>query len=179
MNLPVSSEKYMPDVVRQAKGNEGQYLTFTLGKEMFAIGILNIKEILEYGSLTAVPMMPEFIRGVINLRGSVVPVVDLAARFGGKRSQVTKRTCIVIIEVTSDEGRQDIGVVVDAVSEVLEIPDTEIEPAPAFGAKIRADFIQGMGKVDGKFVIILEVDKVLSADELAIVSQAGAIAEAN
>ena len=172
MSLPVTKKETLP-VVTDSQGEEGQYLTFTLGKEMFAIGILNIKEILEYGQLTSVPMMPAFIRGVINLRGAVVPVVDLGARFGGQQSEITKRTCIVIIEVATDDTRQDIGVVVDAVSEVLEIPEEEIEPAPAFGARIRADFIAGMGKVNGKFVIILEVDKVLSVDELAIVSRVG------
>lgn len=174
MNMPVTAKRVATSAERQPQGEEGQYLTFTLRGEMFAIGILNIKEIIEYGQLTGVPMMPAFIRGVINLRGSVVPVVDLAARFGGKAAEITRRTCIVIIEVNTDDGRQDIGVVVDAVSEVLEIPAGEIEPAPAFGAKIRADFIRGMGKVEGKFVIILEVDKVLSVDELAMVSQVGA-----
>ena len=158
------------EVTEDSQGEEGQYLTFSLRKEMFAIGILNIKEILEYGQLTSVPMMPEFIRGVINLRGAVVPVVDLGARFGDKQSEITKRTCIVIVEVVCDDNRQDIGVVVDAVSEVLEIPSEEIEPAPAFGAKIRADFIEGMGKVNGKFVIILNVNKVLSVDELEMLS---------
>lgn len=177
MNLPVSTRTSSAGGGREVQSEEGQYLTFTLRGEMFAIGILNIKEILEYGSLTAVPMMPDFIRGVINLRGAVVPVVDLAARFGGTSSEVTKRTCIVIIEVNADAGQQDIGVVVDAVSEVLEIPAGEIEPPPAFGAKIRADFIHGMGKVDGKFVIILNVDKVLSVDELAVVSQVSALSE--
>lgn len=170
------SNSHEADAHEQSQGEQGQYLTFTLHQEMFAIGILNIKEILEYGSLTSVPMMPEFIRGVINLRGAVVPVVDLSARFGGRQSDITKRTCIVIIEVSNGEERQDIGVVVDAVSEVLEIPANQIEPAPAFGAKIRADFIEGMGKVNGKFVIILEVDKVLSLDELAIVSGAAEMA---
>ena len=174
MNMPVAAKRAATVVEQQSQGEEGQYLTFTLRGEMFAIGILNIKEIIEYGQLTSVPMMPEFIRGVINLRGSVVPVVDLAARFGGKAAEITRRTCIVIIEVNTDDGRQDIGVVVDAVSEVLEIPAGEIEPAPAFGAKIRADFIHGMGKVGGRFVIILEVDKVLSVDELAMVNQVGA-----
>jgi purine-binding chemotaxis protein CheW len=161
----------------EAQGEQGQYLTFLLRGEMYAIGILHIKEILEYGGLTTVPMMPEFIRGVINLRGAVVPVVDLRARFGGKQSDITKRTCIVIIEVATAEGRQDIGVVVDAVSEVLEIPAAEIEPAPAFGAKIRADFIAAMGKVNNKFVIILNVDTVLSEDELAVVGQVGRLAQ--
>jgi len=176
MSLPVSQQQ-STDVQPEASGEEGQYLTFTLRKEMFAIGILNIKEILEYGQLTAVPMMPEFIRGVINLRGAVVPVVDLSARFGDKPVDITKRTCIVIIEVATDDERQDIGVVVDAVSEVLEIPASEVEPAPAFGASIRADFIAGMGKIDGDFVIILNVDKVLSANELAMVNQVSELAE--
>jgi purine-binding chemotaxis protein CheW len=103
---------------------EGQYLTFMIGGEMFAISILGIKEIIEYGHLTTVPMMPDFIRGVINLRGAVVPVVDLSARFGRAASEVTRRSCIVIIEVESAEEKQDVGVVVDSVSEVLEIPAT-------------------------------------------------------
>ena len=152
---------------------EGQYLTFLIGGEMFAISILSIKEIIEYGSLTTVPMMPDFIRGVINLRGAVVPVVDLSARFGRTASEVTRRSCIVIIEVEADEEKQDVGVVVDSVSEVLEIPAAEIEPAPSFGARIRADFISGMGKVDGKFVIILHAKRVLSVDEMAMLSGAG------
>lgn len=150
---------------------DAQYLTFQLGGEMFAIGILHIKEILEYGHLTSVPMMPEFIRGVINLRGSVVPVVDLSARFGRHISEATRRSCIVIIEVEIDTGVQDIGLMVDAVSAVLEIPKTEIEPAPSFGARIRADFISGMAKVAGKFVILLNVDKVLSVDEMAMLAE--------
>ena len=147
----------------------GQYLTFLLGGEMFAIGILGIKEIIEYGSLTTVPMMPEFIRGVINLRGAVVPVVDLSARFGRMSTEVTRRSCIVIIEAGVQE-KHDIGVVVDSVSEVLEIPGSEIEPAPSFGAKIRSDFIHGMGKVDGRFVIILDANRVLSVNEMAMLS---------
>lgn len=144
-----------------------QYLTFSLGGEMFAVGILNVKEIIEYGHLTEIPMMPAFIRGVINLRGSVVPVIDLSARFGGKVTEISRRTCIVIVEVADEDMRHDIGIMVDAVSEVLDIPGSEIEPPPAFGAKIRADFIFGMGKVNGKFVIILSINKVLSVDEIA------------
>ena len=151
---------------------DAQYLTFLLGGEMFAIGILGIKEIIEYGSLTAVPMMPKFIRGVINLRGAVVPVVDLSARFGRNASEVTRRTCIVILEVEADSQHQDVGVVVDSVSEVLAIATSEIEPPPAFGAKIRTDFIGGMGKVGGKFVIILNAGRVLSVDEMAMLTQA-------
>lgn len=156
-----------------------QYLTFVLGGEMFALAILNVKEIIEYGSLTEIPMMPTFIRGVINLRGSVVPVIDMTARFGGGTSEVGRRTCIVIVEMANKDDAggttHDIGIVVDAVSEVLEIPKSEIEPPPTFGAKIRADFIAGMGKVAGKFVIILNVQRVLSVDEMATLAQVGAV----
>jgi purine-binding chemotaxis protein CheW len=144
-----------------------QYLTFMLAGETFAIGILAIKEIIEYGSLTEVPMMPACVRGVINLRGAVVPVMDLLARFGRTPSAVSKRTCIVIVELQAGDERQVVGVVVDAVNEVLDIAPADIEPPPAFGARIRTDFIQGMGKVKGKFVILLNVDHVLSLDDLA------------
>jgi purine-binding chemotaxis protein CheW len=155
-----------------------QYLTFLLGGEMFAVGILNVKEIIEYGNLTEIPMMPPFIRGVINLRGSVVPVIDLSARFGHAQSQVGKRTRIVIVEVTENDMRHDIGIMVDAVSEVLEIPGSEIEPPPSFGARIRADFIFGMGKVGGKFVIILSINKVLSVEEIAHLTGTEAVSDA-
>lgn len=159
-----------------ATEEDHQYLTFLLGGEMFAIAILNIKEIIEYGSLTEVPMMPAFIRGVINLRGSVVPVVDLSARFGRHKTEVSRRTCIVIIEVESADEKHDIGVMVDSVSEVLEIPRSEIEPPPAFGAKIRVDFMAGMGKVAGKFVIILDASRVLSVNELSLLGESAGTA---
>jgi purine-binding chemotaxis protein CheW len=148
------------------------FLTFQLSGEAFAIGILAIKEIIEYGDLTEVPMMPACVRGVINLRGAVVPVLDLQARFGRTPAAVSKRTCVVIVEVGNAEQRQVVGVVVDAVSEVLDIPHAEIEPAPDFGTRIRSDFIRGMGKVRGKFVILLDVDKVLSLDELDVLAAA-------
>ncbi|WP_424220763.1 chemotaxis protein CheW [Azovibrio sp.] len=151
-----------------------QYLTFLLGGEMFAVGILNVKEIIEYGIVTRIPMTPPFIRGVINLRGSVVPIVDLASRFGKPPSKVSRRTCIVIIEVNEGEERHDLGIIVDAVSEALEIPSSEIEPPPTFGANIRSDFITGMGKVNGRFVIILNVDQVLSVEEISLLSQMAA-----
>lgn len=163
-------------------GDAHQVLTFTLGGELFAIGILNVKEIIEYGQVTEIPMMPGFIRGVINLRGAVVPVIDLSARFGGAQSTVGKRTCIVIVEASTGEDglRHDIGVVVDAVSEVLDIPAGDVEPPPAFGARLRTDFIAGMGRVAGRFVIILDVAKVLSVDELALLSSLdGAAAQAS
>ena len=147
-----------------------QYLTFMLGGEMFSIGILGIKEIIEYAGLTEVPMMPACIRGVINLRGAVVPVMDLSSRFG---KPVTKRSCIVIVEVNhDDQSTRVMGVVVDAVNAVLEIPASEIEPPPAFGARIRTDFIEGMGKVNGKFVILLNVNRVLSIEEISAMAQA-------
>jgi purine-binding chemotaxis protein CheW len=157
----------------QAAAEPSQYLTFMLGGEVFAIGILAIKEIIEFSSLTEVPMMPPCVRGVINLRGAVVPVMDLSARFGKPATAVTKRTCIVIVEIETDGERQDVGVTVDAVNEVLEIPASDIEPAPSFGANIRTDFIRGMGKLNGKFVIILDTDHVLSVDDVAALSQMG------
>ena len=154
-----------------------QYLTFTLGDEMFALGILAIREIIEYGNLTEVPMTPPFIRGVINLRGAVVPVIDLAVRFGRTAKETTRRTCIVIIETNASDGEasrhHQMGLVVDAVSEVLEIPESEVEPPPQFGARIRTDFIHGMGKVNGQFVVMLDVDRILSMEEVAVVAAMG------
>ena len=144
-----------------------QYLTFKLDEEVLALDVAKVREILEESSITKVPQTPDFLRGVINLRGSVVPVIDLAARFGGRQTETSRRTCIVIIELTTAGEHHDIGVVVDAVSEVLEVSATDIEPSPSFGAKIRADFIEGMGKIAGKFVIILDIQKVLSVDEIA------------
>lgn len=148
-----------------------QYLTFILGDEMFAIGILSIREIIEYGFVTDVPMTPPFIRGVLNLRGAVVPVVDLAVRFGRQARENSKRTCIVIVDIETPNGSQQMGVVVDAVSEVLEIPDADIEPPPEFGARIRNDFIKSMGKINGKFVVILDLNRVLSVEEVAVVTR--------
>lgn len=147
-----------------------QYLTFSLGGEMFAIDIRGIKEIIEYGGLTTVPMMPGFIRGMINLRGAVVPVVDLSVRFGREPTVLGRRTCIVIIEVANDHGMQDIGVVVDAVSEVLDIADAAIEPAPQFGTKVRSEFISGMALLGSGFVILLGVDRALNVEEMAMVT---------
>ncbi len=161
-----------PPLAADETAEQRQYLTFSLGEEMFAIGILAIREIIEYGQITEVPMVPPFIRGVINLRGAVVPVLDLSVRFGRPASETTKRTCIVIIEITDPSGlrNQQMGIVVDAVSEVLEIAASEIEPPPSFGARIRNDFISGMGKVNGRFIVILDVDRILSLDEVAVLA---------
>ncbi|MCQ8105192.1 chemotaxis protein CheW [Methylomonas sp. SURF-2] len=147
----------------------GQYLTFVLAKEIYALGILNIKEIIDYGNLTQVPMMPDFVRGVINLRGRVVPVVDLNARFGKGKTQVAKRTGIIIVETAAD-GLQDIGIMVDAVNEVVDIAQPDIEPPPSFGTGIRPDFINGMAKRNERFIILLNVGKVLSVVEMAALS---------
>jgi purine-binding chemotaxis protein CheW len=144
-----------------------QYLIFTVARESFAIGILHIKEIIEYGQLTQVPMMPRTIRGVINLRGTVVPVIDLCACLYDEPAGIGRRSCIVIVEVEGDGKRQDMGLVVDSVTEVLDLPASRIEPTPAFGARIQTDFIEGMGKVNNRFVIVLNVDRILSEQELA------------
>ncbi len=154
-----------------------QYLTFMLQGEMFAIGILHIKEIIEYGTLTTVPMMPPFIRGVINLRGAVVPVVDLAARFGRPASTINPRSCIVILELRVADRTRVVGVVVDAVNAVLEIGDGDIEPPPAFGTNVRTEFIQGMGKLQQGFVIVLNVDGILSVEDLSLIGQTESMAD--
>lgn len=166
----------VPGVLRMAErasAERAQYLTFMLSGEMFAIGILAVKEIIEYGALTKVPMMPACIRGVINLRGAVVPVMDLSSRFGTASTEVTKRTCIVIVEVAADGEHRDVGVVVDAVNEVLEIAAADIEPPPAFGARICSEFIAGIGKINGRFVILLDVDHVFSAEDIGTLAAAG------
>ena len=149
-----------------------QYLTFMLAGETFAIAILGIKEIIEYRGLTEVPMMPACVRGVINLRGSVVPVLDPLARFGKPSSAVGKRTCIVIVESGDAQERQVVGIVVDAVNEVLDIADADIEPTPSFGTRIHAEFIDGIGKVSGRFVILLNVPRMLAIDQLAAAAAA-------
>jgi purine-binding chemotaxis protein CheW len=145
---------------------------FVVGRETFAIPILRIKEILEFEEPTDVPMMPEFVRGIVNLRGTVVPVIDLARRFGRAAGGITKRTCIVIVETRLEGQAQVFGVVVDAVNEVLEIPQTDIEAPPEFGAAVRTDFIRGMGRVRNRFVVILDIDVALSLEDMAAIAGA-------
>jgi len=144
-----------------------QFLTFLVGTESFAMPIASIREIIEFGGLTEVPLMPDFLRGVINLRGSVVPVIDLSVRFGRAPTVEAKRTCIIIMELVQDEQMLLLGVMVDAVSAVLSIGVDHIEPRPSFGAGIRADFIEGMINVSERFIVVLDVQRVLSVDELA------------
>lgn len=160
----------MQTVLKEVNGvgaEHQQYLTFRLGDETFAMPILMIKEILEYPEMTNVPMMAPCVRGVLNLRGRVVPVVDLAVRFGRPASKPTRRTCVVILEVQTEEEQLDIGIIVDGVNQVIDIPASDIEPPPSFGARLRTDFIRGMGKVNGGFVVILDGSTVLSIHEIA------------
>jgi purine-binding chemotaxis protein CheW len=148
-----------------------QFLTFALGEEVFAMDIRTVRESIQHGPMTTVPLMPSFVRGVINLRGAVVPVIDLHARFGRPPARVGKKTCIVIFDaVRQIDGlneRVELGLMVDAVSEVIDIPAAQIEPPPNFGTTVQRDFIRGMGKVGARFVIILEPDRAFDVAEMA------------
>jgi purine-binding chemotaxis protein CheW len=152
--------------------DRAQYLTFSLAGGEYAIGVLRVREIIEHGVVTRVPSTPAFIRGVINLRGSVVPVVDLASKFRLPESAVTKRTCIIIVEIESESGKIVMGVLADAVNQVVEFGPDEIEAPPSFGTPIRVDYLQGLGKLGSEFVLILDTDRVLSSGELAAVDAA-------
>ena len=143
-----------------------QYLTFFIHGEEYAVGILRVKEIIEFESVTRVPSVPAHVRGVINLRGAVLPVVDLSAKFGGEQSEPSRTTCIVVVE-TQLRGEVIVaGVMADAVSEVVDLAAEQIDPPPSFGTGVRVDFLTGMGKLDGRLVLILDIDRVLSPVEL-------------
>lgn len=144
-----------------------QYLTFWLGEDVFGMDIRSVREIIQFRPMTSLPLMPSFVRGVINLRGAVVPVVDLHARFGRQAAIVGKKTCIVIFDAQRAGERVELGLLVDAVSEVVKIADDDIEPPPDFGSAVRRDFIQGIGKVGARFVILLEPDRALDIAEMA------------
>src|SRR5574340_49795 len=146
----------------------GQYLDFKLGDEVFAFDVGKIREILDLTTITKVPHMPPYVRGVINLRGSVVSVIDMRMKFGMPLADATVDTCIVVVEVALDGETTVLGALVDSVQEVLEMTADEIEPAPRIGTRVKADFIQGMGKKEDAFVILLDVDKVFSADDVAL-----------
>ena len=148
-----------------------QYLTFKLDDEVFALDIGKVREVLDFTSITKVPRTPEFMRGVINLRGSVVPVVDLRLKFGMTKTEKTVNTCIIIVEVTVDDETTILGALADSVQEVLDLEPGQIEPAPKIGTRLNTEFIKGMGKRDSRFIIILDIDKVFSTDELAMVQQ--------
>lgn len=153
------------DEVKADRG--GKYLTFTLAEEEYGIGILKIKEIIGMMPITPVPQTPEFVKGVINLRGKVIPVVDLRLRFGMEEIGYTERTCIIVVEIAGEIGTVQTGIVVDSVSEVMNIKGADIEDAPSFGANLETDYILGMAKMEGAVKILLDIDKVLSAEEIA------------
>jgi len=152
-----------------AKGREGKYLTFVLGDEEYGLEILKVREIIGLMEITSVPQTPDFIKGVINLRGKVIPVIDLRLKFGMEPAEYTDETCIIVV----DMGQTMIGILVDTVSEVLDISADQIEPPPSFGSRIDTEFILGMGKIKGKVKILLEIDKVLSTEELVRVVESG------
>ncbi|MCP4687278.1 MAG: purine-binding chemotaxis protein CheW [Desulfobacterales bacterium] len=164
--------KTMDQAVKAMGDREGKYLTFTLADEEYGIGILKIKEIIGMMPVTSVPQTPEFVKGVINLRGKVIPVMDLRLRFGMESIDYTDRTCIIVVEIESETGTILIGIVVDSVSEVLNIKAEDTEDAPAFGARLNTDYILGMAKTEGGVKILLDIDKVLSAEEVAALGRA-------
>jgi purine-binding chemotaxis protein CheW len=156
----------MMDELGEELTPEIQILTFFISEEEYGVNITEVKEIIEYAPMTKIPASPPFMRGVINLRGSVVPVIDLASKFGFPESEVTKRTCIVIAEIDHEGKKTLIGVIVDRVNQVMDILPEEIEPPPSFGTPIRVDFIKGLAKKERTFTLILAIDKILSLDEL-------------
>lgn len=149
------------------KSLEGKYLTFVLGKEEYGLKILSVREIIGIMDITTVPQTPIFMKGVINLRGKVIPVIDLRLKFGMEEIDYTKETCIIVVEVHDTM----MGIVVDTVSEVVDIKDADIEPAPSFGSSISTDFILGMGKIKDKVKILLDIFKVLTDEELKAIQQ--------
>jgi purine-binding chemotaxis protein CheW len=158
--------------VTAERAEQAQYLSFLLAGEEYAVGILRVREIIEYDTLTLLPSAPPQIRGIINLRGSVVPVVDLAVQFGLEARPVTRRTCIVIVELETDGERTVMGLLADAVSQVIELRPDEIEPPPPFGTRVRMDHLVGMGRNGRKFVLILDIDRLLAGEALETVAGA-------
>ncbi len=180
MNLPVAAGASAPiQSIVGAHAAPGQYLTFSLQGESYGVDILGVREIIEYARPTTIPMMPGFVHGVINLRGHVVPVIDLAQRFGRAPTELHARTCIVIVEVPNTDGAQALGVLVDAVNAVLDLDASQIEPPPAFGTGLRREFIQGMARVDNGFIILLDIARVLSTEDLAALVHATEGADAS
>ena len=162
------SGRAMNPEVKTMADREGKYLTFCLAKEEYGIGILKVKEIIGMMPITTVPRTPGFLKGVINLRGKVIPVVDLRLKFGMEEMAYSERTCIIVVEIAGQSGPIQIGTVVDAVSEVLNIKAADLEETPAFGAKLDTEYIRGMAKMNGGVKILLDIDKVLIDEELAL-----------
>ncbi len=154
-----------------------QYLTFTVSEETYALNVLNVREVLEFSQLSKVPRMPDFMRGIINLRGSIVPVIDLKLKFSLGRTEKTIDTSIIVCEMIMEEETIVMGLLTDSVKEVIDLDENDIEPTPYVGAKIDTAFIHGMGKKDDKFLIILNMEKILTANELNMVSSAEASGE--
>ena len=161
--MQIQSENTVQAVQDQA----GQYLSFLVGGESFAVSILDVKEIIEITKVTHVPLTPDFIYGVINLRGNVVPVIDLSARLKNRRAEISKRSCIILVAVGALQESQLIGMLVDEVREILEIQNTDIQSPPDFGANIRTDFIQGMARVGDSFIILMAINRVLSSEDIS------------
>lgn len=166
------SKKTIDQAVKAMHDREGKYLTFSLAEEEYGIGILKIKEIIGMMPITTVPRTPEFVKGVINLRGKVIPVMDLRLRFGIEEIDYTERTCIVVVEIEGTSGTVMIGVVVDSVSEVLNIKGEDVEETPTFGTKMNTEYILGMAKMEGGVKILLDIDQVLSEDEIVDLEKA-------
>ena len=164
--------KTVDQCVKAMSEKEGKYLTFTLANEEYGIGILKIKEIIGMMPITDVPQTPDYVKGVINLRGKVIPVLDLRLRFGMESIDYTDRTCIIVVEIDGQAGIVLIGIVVDAVSEVLNIKAEELEETPTFGTKLNTDYILGMAKTDGAVKILLDIDEVLGTEDLMLVKDA-------
>jgi purine-binding chemotaxis protein CheW len=162
----------MDQAVKAMHDREGKYLTFSLADEEYGIGILKIKEIIGMMPITTVPQTPEFVKGVINLRGKVIPVLDLRLRFGMESIDYTDRTCIIVVEIAGPSGTVMIGIVVDAVSEVLNIKGEDIEETPTFGTRLNTDYILGMAKMGGGVKILLDIDEVLGAEDLDTLAKA-------
>ena len=154
-----------------------QYLTFKLSDEIFGVDVAQVREILDYIQITKVPQTPDFMCGVINLRGSVVPVVDMRLKFGMEKTEKTVNTCIVVVEVTLEEENITLGALVDSVQEVFELSPSEIEPAPRIGTKLNTSFIKGMGKRDDRFIILLNIDRVFCSEELNVIQQSRKLEE--
>ncbi len=150
----------------------GKYLTFTLDNEEYGIALLKVKEIIGMMPITSVPQTPEYVKGVINLRGKVIPVSDLRLRFDMAAAEYTERTCIIVVEIQSEEATIQVGIVVDAVSEVMNIKAEEVEEAPSFGTKVETDYILGMANMDGQVKILLDIDRVLTSEVMAKVEKA-------
>ena len=161
----------MDPTVKVIAEREGKYLTFTLAEEEYGIGILKIKEIIGMMPITTVPQTPEFVKGVINLRGKVIPVIDLRLRFGIAEIGYTERTCIIVVEIAGQAGTVLIGIVVDSVSEVLNVKGDDIEDTPTFGTKLDTEYILGMAKMEGGVKILLDIDRVLNAEEVGMLDQ--------